>query len=448
MASESVVFVEADGKVNNISRIFNSLGLDAEVIATQGRLLDLPLSLNGKTLLEHNIDWEPVNPFKYNRVINKLSEFKKGIILTDMDREGEWCAYELEKLSKIHKCALKRINSSDLSKAGLISALSKPVPVNLELAAEAIAHRIVSRLTSPANNERTSIGKVVSPFLSVVNNLPCKISAIAIENISAIPQIVIIENLENPSTVNISSIDRLVEIEEEAGVTIDDVYISQATKEKVSMKEVYDTLQKAYMEGVITYPRTSNCYKNNSTYPHEPLSMSERGYDRYYCDAIILDLSRLINAKALHPNNTQVDCTISDGRNKHKLCIKANAKLMNKDIRCRLINLNKEAYCFLTLCNNNLATPGSYHHHFTRFPQLLTKDFNLNRKGLIALQKATYLNPNLLNISFVQSMDEAISKKYSDKLHENIVFKIEAALKNVNSKSKITLERTIKGLAE
>lgn len=154
MASKLVI-VESPSKAKTIKKY---LGNDFEVIASQGHIIDLPVS-------KLSVDIE--NSFKPEykvmkgkaKIVKEIKDAAKGkekiYLATDPDREGEAIAWHLKNTLDIADNEKCRIAFNEITKTAVKKAVESPREVNINLVDAQQARRILDRI----------VGYKLSPLL-------------------------------------------------------------------------------------------------------------------------------------------------------------------------------------------------------------------------------------------------------------------------------------------
>lgn len=150
-----LLIVESPTKVKSIKKY---LGSEFDVMASMGHIRDLPKSKMG-------IDIK--NGFKpqYENISNKSDLIKKlqqaaansemVYLATDPDREGEAISWHLAQLLKLDMDKANRVTFNEITKSGVLTGMSCPRCLDLDLVDAQQARRILDRI----------VGYKLSPFL-------------------------------------------------------------------------------------------------------------------------------------------------------------------------------------------------------------------------------------------------------------------------------------------
>lgn len=150
-----LVIVESPAKVKTIKKF---LGLNYEVMASQGHVRDLPKSQMGVDV-EH--DFEP----KYITIRGKgeiLAALRKEVkkadkvyLATDPDREGEAISWHLSKALKLEDKDIYRITFNEITKSAVKAAIKDARKIDMNLVDAQQARRVLDRV----------VGYSISPVL-------------------------------------------------------------------------------------------------------------------------------------------------------------------------------------------------------------------------------------------------------------------------------------------
>ena len=154
-AGKTLVVVESPTKARTLEKI---LGADYKVIASIGHVRDLP---KGRLAIDVENNFEP----EYIQVRGKADLIKtmkmaseasgKTLLASDPDREGEAIAWHLATLLGIDKGSKCRIRMHEITKNGVMSAVSSPDNIDIDLVDAQQARRVLDRL----------VGYQLSPLL-------------------------------------------------------------------------------------------------------------------------------------------------------------------------------------------------------------------------------------------------------------------------------------------
>ena len=154
MASKLVI-VESPSKAKTIKKY---LGSDFEVIASQGHIIDLPVSKLAVDI-ENNFKPEYKVMKGKAKIVKEIKDAAKGkekiYLATDPDREGEAIAWHLKNTLDIADNDKCRIAFNEITKTAVKKAVDSPREVNVNLVDAQQARRILDRI----------VGYKLSPLL-------------------------------------------------------------------------------------------------------------------------------------------------------------------------------------------------------------------------------------------------------------------------------------------
>ena len=171
-----LVIVESPSKAKTIRKY---LGSEYEVIASQGHIIDLPVSKLGVDV-ENGFKPEyktMKGKSKIVKEIKTLANSKEKIYLaTDPDREGEAIAWHLKNILDIKDKEKCRIEFNEITKSAVKKAVEDPREINQDLVDAQQARRILDRIVgyklSPLLWKKikkgTSAGRVQSVALRII----------------------------------------------------------------------------------------------------------------------------------------------------------------------------------------------------------------------------------------------------------------------------------------
>ncbi len=153
--ANKLVIVESPSKAKTIKKY---LGSDYEVIASQGHIIDLPVSKLGVDV-ENNFKPEYITMRGKAKILNEIKSKAKGkekvYLATDPDREGEAIAWHIKNALNIDDNDKCRIEFNEITKNAVKKAVSTPRNVDMNLVDAQQARRILDRI----------VGYKLSPLL-------------------------------------------------------------------------------------------------------------------------------------------------------------------------------------------------------------------------------------------------------------------------------------------
>ena len=175
--AKNLVIVESPAKEKTIKKF---LGMNYEVLASQGHVRDLPKSQMGIDI-EH--DYEP----KYITIRGKgdlLAKLRKAAkkaehvyLATDPDREGEAISWHLSNALKLEEKKASRITFNEITKNAVKASLKEPRQLDMDLVNAQQARRVLDRMVgysiSPLLWEKVKRGLSAGRVQSVALRLIC-----------------------------------------------------------------------------------------------------------------------------------------------------------------------------------------------------------------------------------------------------------------------------------
>ena len=174
-----LVILESGAKAKTIKKY---LGKGWIVDACNGHVQDLPV--NNKAMWAYKVGELPDPPWswtdekaerKLSAIINKASKSSVDeiFIATDPDREGEFIAWRLKEILSDFK-SIQRISFNEITKDAVMSAISEPRDVDMDLVNAAIVRRLIDRLVGWRCSKfckswkLKSMGRVQTPTLGFI----------------------------------------------------------------------------------------------------------------------------------------------------------------------------------------------------------------------------------------------------------------------------------------
>ena len=174
-----LVILESGAKAKTIKKY---LGKGWIVDACNGHVQDLPV--NNKAMWAYKVGELPYPPWswtdekaerKLSTIINKASKWSVDeiFIATDPDREGEFIAWRLKEILSDFN-SIQRISFNEITKDAVMSAISAPRDVDMDLVNAAIVRRLIDRLVGWRCSKfckswkLKSMGRVQTPTLGFI----------------------------------------------------------------------------------------------------------------------------------------------------------------------------------------------------------------------------------------------------------------------------------------
>lgn len=144
--SKKLVIVESPSKAKTIKKY---LGKDFEVIASQGHIIDLPISKFGVDI-EKDFKPEYITMKGKTKIIKQIKDEAKDkdkvYLATDPDREGEAIAWHLKNTLKIKDDDKCRIEFNEITENAVKNAVEHPRKIDDNLVDAQQARRVLDRI--------------------------------------------------------------------------------------------------------------------------------------------------------------------------------------------------------------------------------------------------------------------------------------------------------------
>lgn len=294
-----LVLVESPAKINKIKTILNSQndGHQYIVAATVGHILALNSEKTLGVDLNNNYKPDYIPHPKKHDVIANLKKLKSNAdkvwIASDLDQEGEFIGYSICHLLKLSTTETPRIIFNEITKTAILKAVKQPTMLDFNLLDAQKCRRVSDRLigflitrAAKTINDKLTVGRVQTIMVKLVIDREKEMEKFQ-QTLSYHTQ-GIFNDLSNKDSKTRQSIDaklnktfndhRLVKDFLEDCRTgkflVEDINERQVTKNPpaplitstlqslvsrslgISPKEVLDTAQALYQQGIISYPRT------------------------------------------------------------------------------------------------------------------------------------------------------------------------------------------------
>jgi len=278
---QPLVIIEAPGKTRRLKAFLDDRNAtQAIVIATKGRLYDLPESKLGVDITWHQAtERTPVNPSTLSYLTKAIAKADSIWILTDNDDEGEWIAEDILLIAEDHSPGTPVLRGyfnalADTELNHAFSSAGAFVPGRAESArARRIFDREIGYLYSSHYGQAApgephgTIGRVITPCLSqlkkgntsvahLVREIPdinggpnCSKAGDAkslLDQMAALPNVTAQQGKKSDSVVTPSLWNGKEAI----------LNLSRELQRPV--QEIANDLESLYLQGKITYPRTES----------------------------------------------------------------------------------------------------------------------------------------------------------------------------------------------
>jgi DNA topoisomerase I len=177
--SETVVVIEAPGKIKGLRKVLGELRFNAQVLATGGALFDIPrdqLGLDPNDLTPRT--WLPTSERTIKHLSKHFRTATKIFVMTDADREGELIAAQVGAVisSSGSKATLHRITTTALSADSIKAALGKPRAIDRTTCVAVMARRGIDRaigfLCSNPSAAGQIAGRISSKIVKSIHDKP------------------------------------------------------------------------------------------------------------------------------------------------------------------------------------------------------------------------------------------------------------------------------------
>lgn len=283
MISRDLVVIEAPGKIRTLSRIFQAVGLHADVFATLGHFLEYPKSLSvcaiqrkGESLVE--AQRMPHRAEVFGALKRALGSCKgRLLIATDDDQEGHSIAWDVAALAESMGLRLPtfRLLISGLDVDSVIRGLNKLVPIDEKYKVPGTARRMTDRLIGELYSDiprGLPVGRVQSALLGLFDTGDVIAGEVAVQIPAAdggapftgvVPVMVGRTPAEVLEAMDLQSIGKVSvgqRVQESLGRPMDfsDALLSINATLGIKVDAAAALLQEMYERGEISYPRTAN----------------------------------------------------------------------------------------------------------------------------------------------------------------------------------------------
>lgn len=179
MLARDLVVIEASGKLRQVHRVLDAIGLRANCLATLGHVLESPAHLRPLAIrrdasgVYHETKRVPPRPDAHARLCEAIRSLRGRLfIATDDDQEGHAIAWDVASIARKLRPELVplRLLAGAITEDEFRSALARAQPVDLQPATPAIARRIADRTIASALS-RPEDGLVVGRIAAAVAGL-------------------------------------------------------------------------------------------------------------------------------------------------------------------------------------------------------------------------------------------------------------------------------------
>lgn len=272
--------IEASGKIPALRLALSSAGFPHDrVLATYGRLFDLADHVHQITQAQMDaidtVEWAALRPDQIKKLRDLCAGASEIILAMDADMEGELIAHHFNAVISPKSAIVDRVYLSGMSADHIHQALSNRKKIDSPRVFAATARRLFDRhlgyqMVSDEDHFRLSMGRVISPLVHslatsparntriechlnngwiAVFDLPTQMSVQAetlCGVLNALPPITPILDSEAPYCLS------------EQPLTGPDAIMLCADSLNHTIPEIVESMQRNYMEGKISYPRTDS----------------------------------------------------------------------------------------------------------------------------------------------------------------------------------------------
>jgi DNA topoisomerase IA len=169
--TETIVVIEAPGKIKAVRKILGELRFNAKVLATGGALYDIPrdqLGLNPNDLTPTT--WIPTSERTIKHLTTHFRSASKIFVMTDADREGELIAAQVGAVlsSSGSSAVLQRVTSSALNADSIKAALAKPRGIDRNICLGVLARRGIDRAIGYLCSNPSAVGQIAGRISSKI----------------------------------------------------------------------------------------------------------------------------------------------------------------------------------------------------------------------------------------------------------------------------------------
>ncbi len=254
-----LVLIESPYKIRALKACLDKAGIDAEVLATRGRLLDLPQASIGVTSDFTPDGLEPTSPDYFDAIYKALAGAGEVFVATDPDSEGDmigWTVACLREGKPTYRVYLYDYHTQAtqiaFSQAALIGADHPP----------ALARRIFDRLLGYSSADGLFLSRTAGVVLGTAVRGLIPTNKIRSAKLIRGEKYLFNEHYQNQATSILPTMDAATDL---AG-TLPNFrnYVEVGIDHGATVSEVFDALQTLYTEGEISYFRTSSGGVNDS----------------------------------------------------------------------------------------------------------------------------------------------------------------------------------------
>lgn len=284
----TVCVIEAPGKITTFRDLLSQvIDGDLKVIATKGRLFDMPEQRPSFDHIPSAKDLIPLNPEIIDSLSKLFAEADQVLLMTDNDIEGEVIAYQAQSLIPPGKES-RRVRFNLISEKSLKQAIDQASDVDTGMVSSGIAKRLydytIGKSVSPehlAHEYGVAIGSVISPLLDHMQRNPVPIGYVqkTIVDDHGSPWLMRIPFFPGESDEMEMVSEYLSGVSEASVHAYEDVTLEDSASPMtgpIAMKnlalatgttvnEVEQSLQRLYQKGELSYPRTDSYYLSEDT---------------------------------------------------------------------------------------------------------------------------------------------------------------------------------------
>lgn len=257
--------IEAPGKIRRVGQLVREVGVrNAEILATKGHLLTLPVSLWPLSIGPDLVDRarSPRDPDRIDQVRAAAQRHDVVYVATDPDQEGDVIAADIASILDGHT-GLRRLRLSALTADGLSRALAAAGPIDLASAVPGRARAVVDRIIgSVFSRPGRPAGRVWTALLGswdqdLVPAAITRVKAPAADAGRCWRGTISGHHPDLPSEISTKLARTTAQAAHVSPASTGELLIDAAAALNRPVKDVMDEMQEAYEAGLLSYPRAA-----------------------------------------------------------------------------------------------------------------------------------------------------------------------------------------------
>ncbi len=272
---KSLFVIEAPGKVKSLGAILQKIGLDAKVEATGGHLYELPEKLDDLGIDKEFVDFK--RRARRDKSIEYLRKAAREVdtvyVATDADIEGDVIAWDVHELVKDLCPDVLRVRLEGMDPESVQESLNDVYPVRKQDAVPGRTRAIIDRMIGHTfSKDGVGVGRVSTGMLGLLHHTQNSISTARIRLVAPSKDgtqpwvatfdanAIVTEDIGRQLTdLSFPALDmRAKANSNNTAMHMGEIMVRAGDELGMTPKETYNSLQKTYEAGQMSYPRSGS----------------------------------------------------------------------------------------------------------------------------------------------------------------------------------------------